>query len=93
MHRGDAPAYVSTNKYVTDLFTDEAVRIIQYHEPSQPLFLQISHLAVHAPLESPHDYDYYDRQFRHIQEINRRKYAGTYYYIAFKCNVKNIGHI
>ncbi|KAL6419849.1 hypothetical protein ACFW04_011150 [Cataglyphis niger] len=75
MHYGDAPAYVSTNKYVTDLFTDEAVRIIQHHEPSQALFLQISHLAVHAPLESPHDYDYYDRQFRHIWEINRRKYA------------------
>ncbi|CAL1674865.1 unnamed protein product [Lasius platythorax] len=75
MHRGDAPAYGSTDKYVTDLFTDEAIRIIQYHEPSRPLYLQISHLAVHAPLESPHDYGHYDRQFMHIREINRRKYA------------------
>lgn len=75
MHRGDAPAYGSTDKYVTDLFTDEAIRIIQFHEPSRPLYLQISHLAVHAPVESPHDYSHYDRQFMHIREINRRKYA------------------
>lgn len=77
MHRGDAPAYGSTDKYVTDLFTDEAIRIIQFHEPSRPLYLQISHLAVHAPVESPHDYSHYDRQFMHIREINRRKYAST----------------
>jgi len=77
MHRGDAPAYGSTDKYVTDFFTDEAIRIIQYHDPSRPLYLQISHLAVHAPLESPQDYSHYDRQFMHIREINRRKYAST----------------
>ncbi|GAB1869473.1 Arylsulfatase B [Camponotus japonicus] len=75
MHRGDAPAYGSTDKYVTDFFTDEAIRIIQYHDPSRPLYLQISHLAVHAPLESPQDYSHYDGQFMHIREINRRKYA------------------
>lgn len=77
MHRGDTPAYGSTDKYVTDFFTDEAIRIIQYHDPSRPLYLQISHLAVHAPVESPHDYSYNDRQFMHIREINRRKYAST----------------
>ncbi|XP_029177436.1 arylsulfatase B-like [Nylanderia fulva] len=77
MHRGDAPAYGSSDKYVTDLFTDEAIRIIQYHESSRPLYLQISHLAVHAPVESPHDYNNYDRQFIHIREINRRNYART----------------
>ncbi|KAL0121284.1 hypothetical protein PUN28_008742 [Cardiocondyla obscurior] len=75
MHRGDAPAYGLTDKYITDLFTDEAVRIIQSHDRSQPLYLQISHLAVHAPLESPQDYNQYDRQFMHIREANRRKYA------------------
>ncbi|XP_018345852.1 PREDICTED: arylsulfatase B-like [Trachymyrmex septentrionalis] len=75
MHRGDAPAYGLTDKYVTDLFTDEAVRIIQTHDPSRPLYLQISHLAVHAPLENPQDYDHYDKRFMHIVEQNRRKYA------------------
>ncbi|KAG5322762.1 ARSB Arylsulfatase, partial [Pseudoatta argentina] len=75
MHRGDAPAYGLTDKYVTDLFTDEAVRIIQTHDPSRPLYLQISHLAVHAPLENPQDYDHYDKRFMYIVEQNRRKYA------------------
>ena len=84
MHRGDAPAYGLTDKYVTDLFTDEAVRIIQTHDPSRPLYLQISHLAVHAPLENPQDYDHYDKRFIHILEQNRRKYVRTYDYIGGK---------
>lgn len=78
MHRGDAPAYDVTDKYVTDLFTDEAERIIQGHDPSRPLYLQISHLAVHAPLESPQDHEYYDKHFMNIRETNRRKYASMY---------------
>lgn len=80
MHRGDAPAYdITAKKYVTDLFTDEALQIIKDHEPYRPLYLQISHLAVHAPVESPHDYDYdRDKQFMHIRDPNRRKYASTY---------------
>lgn len=77
MHRGDAPAYGFTDKYVTDLFTDEAVRIIQNHDASRPLYLQISHLAVHAPIENPQDYDNYDKRFTDIVETNRRKYAST----------------
>ncbi|XP_032679721.1 arylsulfatase B-like [Odontomachus brunneus] len=77
MHRDDNPAYGLTEGYATDLFTDEAMRIIQQHEPSRPLYLQISHLAVHAPLESPDDYhrNQDEEQFKHIRELNRRKYA------------------
>ncbi|XP_011881604.1 PREDICTED: arylsulfatase B-like [Vollenhovia emeryi] len=74
MHRGDAPAYGLTDKYVTDLFTDEAVRIIEGHDPTRPLYLQISHLAVHAPLENPQDYDHHDKRFLYLPEP-RRKYA------------------
>lgn len=78
MHRGDAPAHGITDKYVTDLFTDEALRIIQYHESNRPLYLQISHLAVHAPVESPHEYDFdHDKYFTHLRDPNRRKYAST----------------
>lgn len=78
MHRGDGPAYGFTDEYATDLFTDEAIRIIEHHELPRPLYLQISHLAVHAPLESPNDHDHHDdKQFRHIREPNRRKYAST----------------
>ncbi|XP_020289212.1 arylsulfatase B-like isoform X3 [Pseudomyrmex gracilis] len=77
MHRGDTPAYdITAKKYVTDLFTDEALQIIQDHQPYRPLYLQISHLAVHAPIESPREYDYdRDKQFMHIRDPNRRKYA------------------
>lgn len=81
MHRGDAPAYGFTDKYVTDLFTEEAVRLIQVHDQTQPLYLQISHLAVHAPVENPQDYDHHDRRFMHILEQNRLKYASTYNYV------------
>uniref|UniRef100_A0A1A9ZDM9 Sulfatase N-terminal domain-containing protein n=1 Tax=Glossina pallidipes TaxID=7398 RepID=A0A1A9ZDM9_GLOPL len=46
--------------YVTDVFTDEAVRIIKCHDESKPLFLLISHLAVHTgksknPSQAPED--------------------------------------
>lgn len=78
MHRGDNPAYGLNEEYATDLFTEEAMKIIQRHEPPRPLYLQISHLAVHAPIESPDDYHNYDEKFKHIREGNRRKYASTY---------------
>lgn len=74
MHRGDLPAYGLTREYVTDLFTGEAIRIIQQHELPRPLYLQISHLAVHAPLEQPSD-RYTSKDFIYIREPNRRKYA------------------
>lgn len=86
MHRGDNPAYGLTEEYATDLFTDEAMKIIQRHEPPRPLYLQISHLAVHAPLESPDDYrrNHEDEQFKHIREVNRRKYASMYNHVYLK---------
>lgn len=76
MHRGDDPAYGLSDKYATDLFTQEAIRIIEQHELPRPLYLQLSHLAVHAPLESPQDYGK-NMEFMHIREPNRRKYAST----------------
>lgn len=74
MHRGDDPAHGINREYATDLFTDEAIRIIENHELPRPLYLQISHLAVHAPLEQPVD-EYHDKEFSQIREPNRRKYA------------------
>lgn len=74
MHRGDDPAHGLNREYATDLFTDEAVKIIDHHELPRPLYLQISHLAVHAPLEQPMD-QYNDKEFAQIREPNRRKYA------------------
>lgn len=74
LHQGDIPSYGVQGEYATDLFTEEALRIIDHHDPQRPLFLQISHLAVHAPLEVPLDH-FNNKEFAHIRESNRRKYA------------------
>ena len=64
--------------YATDLFTLEAEKIIRNHDTEQPLFLYLSHLAVHsgncdqplqAPLEAIDKHGY-------IQEQNRRNFSG-----------------
>ena len=39
--------------YSTDLFTAEAVSIIERHDKKSPLFLYLPFQAVHAPLEAP----------------------------------------
>ena len=46
--------------YATDMFTDEAVHIIEHHSTSKPLFLYLAHQAVHtgnpdAPLQAPEE--------------------------------------
>ncbi|XP_076645892.1 arylsulfatase B [Halictus rubicundus] len=74
MHRGDDPAHGINREYATNLFTEEAVKVIENHELTRPLYLHVSHLAVHAPLEQPAGDDN-DSDFRQIREPNRRKYA------------------
>jgi hypothetical protein len=66
--------------YSTDLFTEEAVRIIEEHDyNSSSLFLYLAHLAPHAgnyenPLQAPEDAV---GRFSHIGDPSRRKYAGS----------------
>lgn len=65
-------------QYATEVFTEEALRIIEQHNTCKPLFLYFSHLAVHAGntgklLEAPQEII---NTFRHIKEPNRRTYAG-----------------
>ncbi|XP_011502861.1 PREDICTED: arylsulfatase B-like [Ceratosolen solmsi marchali] len=74
MHSNDSPAYGSEGQYATDLFTSSAVDLISKHDPLRPLYLQVSHLAPHAPLDVPYENDY-DDEFRHISDPNRRAYA------------------
>ncbi|XP_046604335.1 arylsulfatase B-like [Neodiprion virginianus] len=74
MHRGVEPDWGSQGDYATDLFTDEAIRVIKAHDPSRPLYLQVSHLAVHPPLEVPRE-DLWTDEFKHIRESNRRIFA------------------
>lgn len=78
--RNMSTAWDLEGEYATDVFTDEAVRIIEEHDQSRPLFLYLSHLAVHAGnsgklLEAPQQVI---NKFRHIREPNRRTYAGKW---------------
>lgn len=67
--------------YATDMFTKEAVEIIETNGQEKPLFLIISHLAPHAgnediPLQAkPEDYE----KFPYIENEQRRKLAGMVY--------------
>jgi hypothetical protein len=80
MRRNLEVAEDARSHYSTDLFTEEAVRIIRQHDSnSSSLFLYLSHLAPHAanyenPLQAPEDAV---QRFSHIEDPNRRKYAGT----------------
>lgn len=66
--------------YATNLFTDEAVKVIRNHDRKQPLFLQVNHLAVHAanddfPLQARLE----DIQrFSYINNTERRTLAGKF---------------
>ncbi|CAL8143458.1 unnamed protein product [Orchesella dallaii] len=67
-------------KYDTDLFTDEAVRIIQNHDSKKPLFLMITHIAPHSandydPLQAPKEN--VNKFESTIKDENRRIYAGV----------------
>ena len=62
----------------TDLFTEEGVDIISHHNVSEPLFLYLSHLAVHSgnpssPLQAPTNVV---NKFSYIKDKNRRIFAG-----------------
>jgi arylsulfatase B len=71
-------AWDLSGRYATDIFTEEAERIIQEHNSSSPLFLYLSHLASHAGnagklVEAP---QHTINRFHHITEPNRKTYAG-----------------
>lgn len=54
------------------LFGTEAVRVINEHDTSSPLFLYLAFTAPHTPFQAPQEY--IDR-FSHIEDENRRIYA------------------
>eukprot|EP01064_Diplonema_japonicum_P027223 TRINITY_DN3910_c1_g4_i1.p1 TRINITY_DN3910_c1_g4~~TRINITY_DN3910_c1_g4_i1.p1 ORF type:complete len:541 (+),score=86.04 TRINITY_DN3910_c1_g4_i1:53-1624(+) len=43
-------------KYSTILFSQEAVKVVEAHDVSQPLFLYLAYQAVHAPDQAPDSY-------------------------------------
>lgn len=78
MRRNSSTAWDTVGEYATDLFTKEAVRLIQNQPLDKPMFLYLAHLAVHAGnrgklLEAPQETI---NQFQYISDPNRRTYAG-----------------
>ncbi|UYV75967.1 hypothetical protein LAZ67_13001952 [Cordylochernes scorpioides] len=75
---GMDPVKTELGNYSTEIFTREAVRVVQDHNTSEPLFLYVAYQSVHssqgsAPLQAPPKY--VDR-FPHIQDPKRRMFAG-----------------
>jgi len=79
MRRNMTVDWHARGQYSTDLFTNEAVRIIQTHDSKKgPLFLYLAHLAPHTgnpddPFQAP---DEEVAKFTHIEDPERRMYAG-----------------
>lgn len=72
-------AWDTVGKYSTNLFTEEAVRLINAHNADEPMFLYLSQIAPHSGntnnlLQAPPEEI---QKFSYIQDLNRRTYAGT----------------
>lgn len=66
--------------YATELFTNEAVRVIENHDQSKPLFLCLNHLAPHAgnedfPMQAPVEEI---EKFSYIANKKRQTLAGSF---------------
>lgn len=59
-------------EYVTDLFTEEACRLVRERDPERPLFMYLSYTAPHGPMHARADL--FER-FSGIEVEKRRKYA------------------
>ena len=74
-----------TGTYITELLTREAENLIHGHNTSQPLFLYVSHQAVHSgnaddPLQVPQEYL---ERVKHVKNDKRRRFAGMNYHTCF----------
>src|SRR5215510_6755352 len=63
---------VKEDGYVTQLLGNDAVKLIDSHDPKTPLFLYLAFTAPHAPHQAPKEY--LDR-YKHIADPARRAYA------------------
>lgn len=59
--------------YTTQLIGDDAVKYIEHHDPSKPMYLYLTFNAPHTPYQAPQEY--IDR-YPDIKDPTRRTYAG-----------------
>ena len=69
MRRGNEP--VKTTKYLTDEFSDEALRFVDRHK-DEPFFLYLAYNAPHTPLQAT---EKYLSRFPNIKDKKRKTYA------------------
>lgn len=65
-------ATIREEGYTTDLLTNEAIRIIQRHDPMKPFFIELSYAAPHMPNEAPMEAV---EEYGHLQDENRQLHA------------------
>lgn len=65
---------VSEKGYTTTLLGNDAVRLIEGHDPAKPLYLYLTFNAPHTPYQAPPEYL---EKYRNIADPNRRAYAGS----------------
>ncbi|XP_052900354.1 arylsulfatase B [Anopheles moucheti] len=77
IRRGYDVAYDLHGQYTTHVIGTESINIVQGHNKSEPLFLYVSHAAVHSA--NPYDFlpapDKTIAELGHIENYSRRKYA------------------
>ncbi|CAG5005739.1 unnamed protein product [Parnassius apollo] len=75
--RGFQVAHDLFGAYATDVYTDEAVKLIRGHNSSDGLFLVVAHSAVHSgnPYEFLRAPDDLVANFSHLPDRQRQKYA------------------
>lgn len=70
------------DRYATDIFTEEAQKVIEScKDQKNPMFLMVSHLAVHSGNPGPNllevsNKSLNDERFSYIEDKGRRLYAG-----------------
>lgn len=65
---------VKEKGYSTHLLGEEAVKRINAHDPTTPLFLYLAFNAAHTPYQAPEEYL---RRYPQISDPSRRAYAGS----------------
>ncbi|XP_076378806.1 arylsulfatase B [Megalopta genalis] len=68
-------------EYMTDLITERAETLIAKHDHQKPLYLQLSHVAVHSSdskdVMEVRDMKEVNASLGYIKDFNRRKFAGV----------------
>ncbi len=73
-------------RYSTTVFSEEAVRVVESHNASEPLFLYLAYQAVHAPSQVPDSYK--EPYVGKITDSHRQTFAGM-----LSCMDEGLGNV